>query len=187
MHLWMTKSIVSFCLFSLCAFGIILQLADIHILGCEVNSSLQFKINIYVELDKDVTFKRVVKCNGMFPKSAAASIHYMWYGFRLVNKLVKQSVAHNHCLWEYVLHNMLQRFLMANSFRLENRVCWLLCFVVDAVAFQLYDLRKTGYIEREEVLKIHPLPCVWGVVGYAILFSLCAQLQLYIWMLSRVS
>jgi hypothetical protein len=97
MHLWMTKSIVSFCLFSLSAFGIILQLADIHILGCEVNSSLQFKINIYVELDKDVTFKRVVKCNDMFPKSAAASIHYMWYGFRLVNKLVKQGVAHNHC------------------------------------------------------------------------------------------
>ncbi len=182
MHLWMTKSIVSFCLFSLFAFGIILQLAHIHIIGCEVNSSLQFKINFYVELDKDVTFKRVVKCNAMIPKSAAASIHFMWYGFRLVNKLVKQGVAHNHCLWEYVLHSMLQRFLMANSFRLENRVCWLCVLWL----MQLHSNCMTC-VSGKKYLKF--ILFLVSEVLWAMLycFSLSAQLQLYIWMLSRVS
>jgi hypothetical protein len=38
----------------------------------------------------------------------------------------------------------------------------------------LYDLRKTGYIGREEVLWIHPLPCdlrgLWTMLYW---FSLC--------------
>ncbi len=66
-----------------------------------------------------------------------------------------------HCWTANGLYHNMERCLKAKFILTWKKQDHWFCYVVmvDAVAFQLYDLRKTGYIGREEVLWIHPLPC----------------------------